>query len=267
MCCLDWIDRVPPGGAAGYPQPGDQSPSCCSIARTALSVAAVALSVFSTVFFLGTGKLIALGCAVALGLIGVLFLARHQNDGWAHGEVLRTVRVFQQAVPSVALSMPATAPPPRPMVVVERAPPPMVVSYVPAETRIHVGDSTPVARAPMFPGYARGVGRSMSGEDRVQVRDGGRVALASVPVPPPAFVSPSPAPFVAPTYGDERVPVRNHGSALPHPFVPPTPYVRPQAPAPAMGPDGGEARVQVRDRGRVGPQQPDDEQRVPVGRH
>ena len=264
MCCLEpWIDRAPPLGGAGAFQNNDQAPTCGSIARTALSVAGIALSLFSTILYLGTGNLIALGGALVLGVITAIVLSQRTPGTGALPHVPRMAHLFQQAVPPVPVH-------PLPQPIFQVVPPP-VVTYAQPETRVQVRDhSTYVGAPPMFQSSAPPLypqppaARMPAGEERVVVRDRGRAA--------PIFPPPGSADFQAHaqtprhTQGEERVQVRSHGPTVP--FV--APQMAPVAypPAPVMRPTGnGEARVHVRDGGRPGAvQQPDDEQRVPVGR-
>ena len=265
MCCLDpWINQAPPLGGAGVLQHDDQSPSCCSITRTALSVAGIALSIFSTVLYLGTGNLMALGSAILLGIITAIVLSQRNAGARAPQHLPQMTHLFHRAVPAVPIH-------PIPQPIFQGVPPPMV-TYAQPEMRVHVGDhSAFVAAPPMFqsqvpPTYQRPpvVTRAPVGEERVGVRDRSRVA--------PIFPPPGSADFqpqLQPprhTQGEERVQVRSHGPTLPFvaPQMAPTTY----PPAPVMRPTGnGEARVHVRDGGRPGAvQQPDDEQRIPVGR-
>lgn len=265
MCCLEpWIDRAPPLGGAGPLQNDDQALTCGSIARTALSVAGIALSLFSTIVYLGTGNFVALGSAVVLGIITAIVLSQRNNATGALPHVPRIVDLFQQAVPPVPVH-------PLPQPIFQAAPHPVVVTYTQPEARVQVRDrSVYVGAPPMFHPSAPPlhqqppVARMPAGEERVVVRDRSRVA----PIYPPPGSAEFQAQVQPPrhTQGEERVQVRSHGTSLP--FVAPqmAPVAYPQAPA--MHPPGnGEARVHVRDGGRPGAaQQPDDEQRVPVGR-
>jgi hypothetical protein len=262
MCCLDaWINRAPPIGGAGPLQHDEQPPSCCSITRTVLSVAAIALSVFSTAFYVGTGSIVALGCATVLGIIAAIVLSQRPTDGGGYRHVPQMVHLFHQAIPA----MPVHPLPPQPVAFFEPQPP--VAQYVQPETRVQVRDHSFVGAPPMFqpsapPMYHPPVVQGAGGEERVRVRDRRPVGPMFPPPMAPTYSAPAP---VHPM-GEERVQVRSHAPTLAPPVAPPTFHQTTRSPAPVMGGVSGEARIQVRDGGRPGVQPPDDEQRVPVGR-
>ena len=110
----------------------ERRPSPCqSILRTVLGTASVAIAVFSTIAFVATGGLMALGCALASGLLAVIALSGCHDDEGVQQRASRVVHVFHRTV--------SPTPPVFSMPIPVRAVPPLA-PFSPPETRVLVGN-------------------------------------------------------------------------------------------------------------------------------
>ena len=233
--CVDSLCRLLPCVRSDDPVPFDENrPMCCPLARVALSVASIAVAIFTTTLFLATSDILALGLSVAFGIAAIILWPKRGGGGMPPPYIQHVHNTFESTLPFMPQMYPTHYPSPTSM----PFPLPGMVSYSPPDSRVPVGRGGCTAT----PGVVFGGGFTPHaadpiGEQRIPV--GGRGGAYRPPVVHQQFAPPAPPRHGG--YDEQRVPVASHAPTMMPPRVPVLP--------PAMGT----------------PTQQYGEQRVPVG--
>lgn len=222
----------------------DHNDFYCRTTRLALSVASVALSVFSSLVFMTSGNIIALGCTIVFGIAAFYFFPKGHNDPRRQTFTDTPTQMYHHIIPPPAPRLPYGILPPgtledqfflnRSIVV---APPPALIfsesrPYRPLVPQMPVVREMPQTSIPPSVGEHRievgnhrgGAQPSISDEERISV---GRrtvsapaatpLSLAPQPYRPPAPQMPQTT--VPPSVGERRIGVGDHrgGTRLPAP--------------------------------------------------